>query len=392
MRRAIARAFDAVTGAGCLARPLHIVQPRAPGASPSDPVDVPRRFLLFARVWHSVYAQVALTLLYRLLRPFLTTEPVSFVLFAMPRSGSTALVHALNGHPRVACAGEILNPHYRVYGDVSPPSHAWRRALHIDAILVWLAAWLRLRACYSDDDEARDPQAESRRWSWQSAAVSATGFKVLDEQLHQGYGSSLCALRDACRLLSGASRKPRVVLLARRDLGKAFASRCRAHASGVWYDESGERAQATAKADAGVAEGVAATSEDMLEETLEEALDYAEWTRAYWHAVETEMLSQQLPVLRLYHEQLEADPEGALRRLASYLDLPSPAPAVLTRQLDRMARSRPASWPVSAAPTRWAAVATPQQRARLRFCYLEQDNVAWWRTLPRGANPSSSHF
>ena len=161
-----------LAGMHALRRPLHIIQPRAAASrAADDPVHVPRRFLLFAQLWHSLPVQAALTILCWCCAHRKSTR---FVILAMPRSGSTALVHALNGHPRVACAGEILNPGYRVYGDVSPPAPGWRRALHIDAILSALAARL---LCLG------------------AGRAVCVGFKALDEQLcFQGYGASLRAL------------------------------------------------------------------------------------------------------------------------------------------------------------------------------------------------------
>ena len=101
-------------------------------------------------------------------------HPVRFCILAMPRSGSTALVHALNGHARMRCAGEILNPLYRVYGDISH-ARGWRRALHMRSLLSWHALAVRCRCGPWWGRRARGGHV-------------AVGFKVLDEQL--GLGTS----------------------------------------------------------------------------------------------------------------------------------------------------------------------------------------------------------
>jgi hypothetical protein len=57
-----------------------------------------------------------------------------FVLFASARSGSTLLTLVLDAHRSVECAGEVLNPRYLVYGDMTETSSA-RLALHAQAVL-----------------------------------------------------------------------------------------------------------------------------------------------------------------------------------------------------------------------------------------------------------------
>ena len=303
-----------LAGMHALRRPLHIIQPRAAASrAADDPVHVPRRFLLFAQLWHSLPVQAALTILCWCCAHRKSTR---FVILAMPRSGSTALVHALNGHPRVACAGEILNPGYRVYGDVSPPAPGWRRALHIDAILSALAARL---LCLG------------------AGRAVCVGFKALDEQLcFQGYGASLRALCRGCALLSGGA-PPRVILLARRDLRAAFASRLRAHRTGVWYQDGAERAAACAPdADAPAAAGAGCEAAA--------AREYAAWTCDVWRNLERELRAPPaVPTLRLYHEDWAAQPEHVLREVAAFLGLPPLSPSELEPMLRRAAESAPLS-------------------------------------------------
>jgi LPS sulfotransferase NodH len=330
----VARFLCACIGADQLRRPLHIVQPNP--LAPLDPeadVDVPWRFLLLVRIWHCAAVQAVILLVYRLWLALRGgPRPVRFVLLAMPRSGSTAIVHALNGHPSIACAGEILNPLYRVYGDVSPPASRFRRALHIDAILSGLTAALGIGT---------------------PAPASAVGFKVLDEQLVlHAYASreseaSLCELRRGCSVLSG-DPAPRVILLARQDLGQAYASRKRAHRSGVWYDDSGVQQDET--------------KEESAEESgdEEDALEYAAWTRSVWRDLEEEMAAQSVDALRVYFEDFLRCPETALCRIVHHLGLTPPEPGVLAAMAALAGRSAPTT------RTRRRAEAVPLARRECR--------------------------
>ena len=382
-----------------LRRPMHIIQPKPSAALPNAPVHVPRLFLLFTRLWHALFAQLGLVLLWRIWCNLTVSHPrpVRFVLLAMPRSGSTALVHALNGHPQVACAGEILNPLYRVYGDVSRRSHHWRCAVHADAILAGLAACLALRSLAGRGGTRDDGNYTPEEAVLGGDSASAVGFKVLDEQLDlRSDGTSLCGLCEECGRLSG-DPPPLVVLLARRDLGRAYASRQRAHLTGVWYDDSRASARA-AEAVAAVAEeeveagdeqegdeegdeeGVSGEENLLEDEELEEALRYAESTRAFWRAVEVDLLQRRCRTLRLYYEDFATSPESVLRRLTAFLGMPSLPPRVLGTMLHHASQSAPSRGSNSmAAAGRIATIATQPQRARMQFRFLKQENSAWWR-------------
>ena len=288
-----------------LRRPLHIIQPNAPGSPADAPVHVPNFVLLLTSIWHSIVAQLLIIILWCCLRLF-SRPTTRFILYAMPRSGSTALVHALNGNPAIVVAGEILNPSYRVYGDVSLASD-WRRNLHLDGLLAGLASWLVLRR------DGRRGQA-------------AVGFKLLDEQLDL-HGTRLSALRDGCSLLSGEAA-PRVVLLARHNLSKAFTSRCTAHRTGVWYQN---RSLSPIEA----APSPAPTEDET------ELQAYAEWTKEHWAAIEEDLAAHGVPALRLYYEDLGHAPEDALRRVVAFLGLPPPSTSELTSMVARVNESEP---------------------------------------------------
>ena len=60
--------------------------------------------------------------------------PGHCLLVTQPRSGSTLLLAALSGDPRVWCKGEILNEHFLRYGSVASSS-MWRRELHTRACM-----------------------------------------------------------------------------------------------------------------------------------------------------------------------------------------------------------------------------------------------------------------
>ncbi len=293
-------------------RPLHIVQPNPPGAPPDSPVDVPPLFVLFAWVWHSLPVQFAATLARRALaRP----REQRFVILAMPRSGSTALVHALNGHARVACAGEILNRHYRVYGDVSD-APSWRRALHCAALLGAHAALV--------------PRA----------GPTAVGFKALDEQVVAGSGAVRALVDSVSR-----GRPARVILLTRRDLRAGFVSLTRAHRTGVWYQSAtGEAASAEAApgGEAAPAEAAPGEAAPAAAADAAELREHCEWTRAAWREIEMVELAahdDRCCVLRLYHEELCAEPARVLRRVVDFLGVPS-TDADIAAMLRRAAVSR----------------------------------------------------
>jgi hypothetical protein len=93
-------------------------------------------------IWlqRNILAQALLLLLLRALpllrccrhRRQTAHDPQPFVILCAPRTGSTLLVEQLNAHPEAVCRGEVLNPVYEVYGDVTLRSW-WRVRLH------WLA-------------------------------------------------------------------------------------------------------------------------------------------------------------------------------------------------------------------------------------------------------------
>ncbi len=96
------------------------------------------------------------------------------------------------------------------------------------------------------------------------------------------------------------------------------------------------------------------------------------------------MLRRRRPALRVYYEDFASAPQATLRRVAAFLDLPSPSQHVMAQMLRHAAQSAPSeasSRCDMAVANRLVASATPQQRRRLHFCYLKQENDAWWRRL-----------
>ena len=119
-------------------------------------------------------------------------------------------------------------------------------------------------------------------------------------------------------------------------------------------------------------------------EDLEDALIYAERTVTFWHALEADLLSRRRRTLRLHYEDFASAPEATLRRVAVYLGLPAPSQSVMARMLSHAAQSAPSEASRRCGETmasRLVESATLRQRQRLRFCYLKQENDAWWRRL-----------
>ena len=178
----------------------------------------------------------------------LRSPPRRFVLLAAPRTGSTLLLGLLRAHPAVHAMGEILNPAFGYFGDVTRCSAA-RQGAHVRALLGWSAAL-----------PAGMPNGGLRR------GVVAVGAKVFGEHLeacgmelrsllaHVGTAAGAAAAAAAAvaaaggrsgggpgattGLGRGGAKRPVagvvVVVLYRRCLLDAFVSLQRAFATEQW--------------------------------------------------------------------------------------------------------------------------------------------------------------
>jgi hypothetical protein len=176
-------------------------------------------------------------------------EPRRFVLLSAPRTGSTLLIGLLRAHPAVHAMGEILNPAFGHFGDVTRCSAA-RQGAHVRALLGWSAAL-----------PAGMPNGGLRR------GVVAVGAKVFGEHL-EACGMelrSLLAHVEAAAAAAaagggssggpgtgggGAAVRPAtvVVVLYRRCLLDAFVSLQRAFATEQWCRPAADEGEGGAAA------------------------------------------------------------------------------------------------------------------------------------------------
>ena len=155
-----------------------------------------------------------------------------FILLAAPRTGSTLLLGLLHrGCPETVLAmGEILNPAYCLFGDVTRCGAA-RQALHVRALLGWqsLATALPfgLEATFGLRRGCRAIGAKVFGEHLEACGMELTGLLRL---LRLCGGSAACEASEA----SGEGNEPRVVVLYRRCLLEVFVSLQRAFATDRW--------------------------------------------------------------------------------------------------------------------------------------------------------------
>jgi hypothetical protein len=159
---------------------------------------------VLVKVQTSLIWQLFLLVLFRI-RDALFCCPTVYIILASPRSGSTFLVDQLNRSADLVCRGEILNPRYGVYGDLtrSPPR---RIALHI------IATFHSLSVIFS--------------------SVRAVGAKFFHDHLTM-YGGSVCL-----GWLLGILDHPKVIFLRRENLLESYISLNIAFNTDIWYSTS----------------------------------------------------------------------------------------------------------------------------------------------------------
>jgi len=184
------------------------------------------------------------------------------------------VVHALNGNPAVACAGEVLNPSYGVYGNVARKSK-WRQAVHLRAITASYAmmSW----------------------WPWQKGAV---GIKVLDEQCFY----NKLAPADVVEALNARQ----VLLMGRHSMIRAFVSLQLAFANGRWYSEK-------------------VANKDSITLDIKQLAEEVSQSRKRWAYIERDLLrfrrdaALKFGLRTMYYESLDAEPEVRLTELTRFL-------------------------------------------------------------------------
>jgi len=170
----------------------------------------------------SAIAQATLLLVHgfcRLLAPGLNAlaprffnlrHPSRFIIVSAPRSGSTLLVGLLNAHRDCRCLGEICNPAFEWYGDVSSKGLA-RRRLHVSALLDW-------------------------SWPALPRNVRCFGAKFFLEHLAPSE-----ELSDLARpMLRLPGQKSKIIIVFRRSLLETFVSLLRAFETDRWCELPGE--------------------------------------------------------------------------------------------------------------------------------------------------------
>lgn len=133
-------------------------------------------------------------------------EPaLPFMLLCAPRCGSTLLVEALEAHPEVSCRGEVLNPEYEVYGDVT------------------LRGWWRVRA----------------HWLAMFAGAEASAHSV-GVKMFCSHTAELACGATVAMLLDALPRRPVLLVLHRRCMLSSYLSLCRAFETDVWFESSSD--------------------------------------------------------------------------------------------------------------------------------------------------------
>ena len=207
------------------------------------------------------------------------------------RAPADRAVHALNGHARVACAGEILNRHYRVYGDVSDAPSSVSAAL----------------------------RSAARR----AAALVATGPRPSGSRRST---SRSCRFRRGPRVGRPVSRRPaRVILPTPRDRAGFVRSRARtARAFGISPQPAG-RVRGPRLAAGRARRGRARRAAPAVAADAAELREHCERTRAAWREIEMVELAahdDRRCVPRLYHEEPMPSRARASARV-DFLGVPS---------------------------------------------------------------------
>ena len=199
-------------------------------------------------IWlqRNILAQALLLLLHSLLSRYRgqTHDPQSFVILCAPRTGSTLLVEQLQAHPEAECKGEVLNPVYEVYGDVTLRGW-WRVKLH------WLAMF--------------EPPL------WNQPNARAVGVKLF--HVHAAPGVLACGA-TVDTLLKALPSRPVLLLLYRRCLVSSYLSLCRAFETDVWFQHVGDQVAPSRDLADGATEAVSARG----------LLAYCEDERREWEA------------------------------------------------------------------------------------------------------------
>jgi LPS sulfotransferase NodH len=219
-----------------------------------------------------------------------------YLLASVPRSGSTYLSHVLWA---TGCLGAPLE--YLNFDPAGPYSFASKSpALQRD---LW--------------------RSVLRRRTSPNGVFGLKAFPVQLEALHQ---ENPALVTGVLEMLLNGGRSPRIVYLSRRDRVAHAVSYARAALSGVWRKEQ---------------EGPAPRV-DYSEEALREAERLIDGQSSAWEAMFQDLGVQPL---RLWHEDVVAEPRRAAARTAEYLGVAlSPAAAVQVPVIAKQDQSDAKRW------------------------------------------------
>jgi len=229
--------------------------------------------------------------------PFAGRPSVTYLLASVPRAGSTLFSHILW---RTGCLGaplEYLNfdpagPYFFAAGAPDAQHELWRSVLR-------------------------------RRTS----ANGVFGLKAFPTQLQALHGANPALLAEVLATMLPRGGERRVVYLRRRDKVAQTVSLARAAMSGVWRKEQEGR------------EAVPLAYSDEALEAAERGIAFQEdlWERMF--------RDLGIAPLRMWHEDVLADPAEAAARVAGYLGVPiDPEAAVAIPEIRKQSRGDAESW------------------------------------------------
>lgn len=205
---------------------------------------------------------------------------IAYMLASLPRSGSTYLSHVLWA---TGCLGAPLE--YLNFDPAGPYSFA-----------------------------SRSPALQQQLWASvlrrRTSPNGVFGFKSFPNQLQALHEQNPPLLSEVMQLLLGRGSNPRVVYLCRRDRVAHAVSYARASLSGVWRKEQ---------------EGPEHRV-DYSEHALRVAERSIDTMASAWEAM---FLDLEVEPLRLWHEDVIADPKQAADRTADYLGITLSASAAV---------------------------------------------------------------
>lgn len=216
--------------------------------------------------------------------------PKRFVILTHARSGSTLLAGIFNAHPEVHCLGEILNPAFEYYGDVSSKT-LWRRRLHLAGILDFCGPIM-------------------------PSAVRCVGFKMFQEHLAPGEDLGDLIRPYTYSLLSATMDKANIVVLFRSSLVETFVSLELAFQTAVWCSPANSNQIQRPKSRIHLDWG--------------HFLGYVVQTKQTWKKIMQQLAKSKLPFLLIEYEELREPSRRAetMSRVCAFIGASSTEPCL----------------------------------------------------------------